>query len=278
MGSVGIDFVCQLCLRWRPFDGHPIVDKCEIVPFACGVCRTRLYTSAAPCWQAEFYYPPMQKLVFCNKNTIGGIKFMWDTILSFLPWVPPRRDIDMPCGVPLFLFYDDMVCHGRGWQDLWLRFPQLADIPVVSLARCPIAPLPEACPPRVPSALMRHRGRSAPAAILRPSRAPLVVKPAGAGASHFKVALGWPCKREDIWGLRREARYPDKGCGYRAWWRRKWQWQVDLEDAERLRLWELANSEELRLQVERWRAGSGEGSDSEVSATVVDAFFEPDFD
>jgi hypothetical protein len=105
----------------------------------------------------------------------------------------------------------------------------------------------------------------------------LVVKPAGAGASHFKVALGWPCKREDIWGLRREARYPDKGCGYRAWWRRKWQWQVDLEDAERLRLWELANSEELRLQVERYRAGSGEGSDSEVSATVVAAFCEPEF-
>lgn len=272
MGSVGIDFVCELCLRWRPFDGHPIIDACEIVPFACGVCRARLYTSEAPCWQAEFYYPPLQKLAFGNKMPVGGNKCLWDTILSFLPWVPPRHDIDMPCGVPLFLFYDDMVCHGRGWQDLCERFPQLADIPDVSLVRCPIVPLPDARPPRIPSALMRHRGRSAPAAILRPSRASLVVKPAGAEAFHFKLALGWPCKREDIWGLRYKARWPEKGSAYLAWKGRKWQWQVDLEDAERHRLWELAGAEEIRLELERGRAGRGEASDSQASSTVVEAF------
>lgn len=47
--------------------------------------------------------------------------------------------------------------------------------------------------------------------------------------------MGWPCKPDAIWVLRRQVEYPRAGFFYRPWCFRKMQWKVDQEIEELLR-------------------------------------------
>ena len=55
--------------------------------------------------------------------------------------------------------------------------------------------------------------------------------------------MGWPCKPDAIWVLRRQVEYPRAGFFYRPWLFRKMQWKVDQEIVDLLR---RSPSSELR--------------------------------
>jgi hypothetical protein len=170
---------------------------------------------------------------------------VWLLILEFMASEPFWSE-EMPSGVPLFLWYDDMVCPDRGPEDLFMRFPQIPEVPEISFGVPP--PLGKCRAP-----LQLTRSRSAPAhlcgiwrhlpphghtkrfevlieTLLRPNRPPepLLIKPSDkSAADHFRFALGWPCKPDAIWALRSQDKRP-----YMPWYGKKWR--VEQEAAERL--------------------------------------------
>jgi len=223
----------------------------------CGRCQKRFEDSGLPRWQDRYLLQPLQMLGFCNKLPVGNCREAWILILEFVVRVPFCEVGDMPCGVPSFLWYDDMVCHSHGPADILMRFPQIPEVPVVEKILFVPKPL-GTC--RVP--LQLHQSRSAPALLcgiwrLRPPQGsheelrellglripncppePLLIRPSGPHLSlRFRLALGWPCKLDDIWVLRRQVEYPRAGFFYRPWRFRKMKWKVEQEIVERL-LWQ----------------------------------------
>ena len=253
MGSVGDTWICSLCRRWAPWGGHPLYDSGCYVPLGCGRCSRRFWDAGLPCWQDMFLLQPLQKLGFCNKPPMSNCREAWILILEFMAGVPFRGKA-MPCGVPLFLWYDDMVCHNGGPEDLFMRFPQIPEVLVVE--KMIFVPPPQGkC--RVP--LQLHRSRSAPALLCgvwrrlpphghtkrfevlietlrRPNRPPepLLIRPSGPQSLHFRLAVGLRCEPDAIWELRRQVQYPEWGFSYQEWHRRKMRWRVEKEAAEQL--------------------------------------------
>jgi hypothetical protein len=200
-----------------------------------------------------FLLQPLQKLCFCDKQPMKNSRQVWILIVEFMAR-EPFRGKSMPTGVPLFLWYDDMVCPDRGPDDLTMRFPQIPQVPKISFGGVR-PPLP---PGKRRASLQLTRSRSAPAhlcgiwrhlpphghtkrsevlieTLLRPNPPPepLLIKPsARTAADHFRFALSWPCKPDAIWALRTQEQ--SFYCQhYQPWRCRKMKWRVEQEAAER---------------------------------------------
>ena len=252
MGSVGDTWICSLCRRWAPYAGHPLYDSCSHVPMGCWRCRKR-FDAGGVSWQEMFLLQPLQKLCFCDKQPMKNSRQVWILIVEFIARQPFRGKA-MPTGVPLFLWYDDMVCPDRGPDDLFMRFPQIPKVPKISFGERPPFPPPLG---KCRASLQLTRSRSAPAhlcgiwrhlpprghtkrfevlieTLLRPNPRPepLLIKPSSRpAADHFRFALGWPCKPDAIWALRTN-RTKGRRC-YQPWRCRKMKWRVEQEAAER---------------------------------------------
>ena len=206
MGSVGDTRVCCLCRRWSPRGVRRFYDSLDYVPMVCGRCRQCFEDSGLPSWQDRYLLQPLQMLGFCNKLPVGQCREAWILILEFVVRAPFCEVADMPCGVPYFLWYDDMVCHSYGPQDIFERFRQIPEVPVVEKIVFVPKPL-GTC--RVP--LQLHQSRSAPALLcsiwrLRPPKGspeklrelpncppePLLIRPSGPLAGQQSFLSGWP--------------------------------------------------------------------------------------
>lgn len=227
MGSVDVSFVCGLCGRWRPYDGHPLYDACVWVPFGCCACHDRFYASSEP-WQTVFLYNPL-KLVFCNRLPMNADVCIWSFITEFLSVDRPDR----PHGIPLFLMYDDMVSHWIGPARLFMMYTPPQPDAVAPVAHLPdhFSPLPT-----TPCTMPLKRCLSAP--VLCASVSPQQECPALITMqSALKCAVGQQCNSNDIWLLRRhhkKERYRDL---FMPWRFRLWKHLASLLNAPALHLY-----------------------------------------
>lgn len=224
MGSVGDTFVCPLCHKWRPGDGYELYDACDWVPIACSRCQARFWKSGLPCWRDVFLIEPLKNLGFCKRLPMDGNREIWLAIMKFMITVP--HDRDMECGDPCFLWYDDMVSHWMGPQELFMKYPQVPVTPETAemASLSPLTPCHHA-------AARQRRSCSAPArlyTLAHPDEEPaepvepLLIQPARPLSSEFLLALGLPCKPDSIWALRHEKEWNQRGGSFRPWRRRKW--------------------------------------------------------